>query len=52
MRNEGFYFIWGSGGEAIFAKFCVCVRNHSQRSVTVCGTTVRLSIVTSVFVGA
>ena len=27
--------LWGSGGEAVFAKCCVCVRNRSQPSATV-----------------
>ena len=26
---------WGSGGEAVFAKFCVCDRNRSQPFATV-----------------
>ena len=30
MRSEGSRFTWGSGGEAVFAKFCVCVRNRPQ----------------------
>ena len=30
MRSEGSRLTWGSGGEAVFAKFCVCVRNRSQ----------------------
>ena len=30
MRSEGSRFTWGSGGEAVFAKFCVCGRNRSQ----------------------
>ena len=30
MRSEGSRFIWGSGGEAVFAESCVCVRNRSQ----------------------
>ena len=30
MRSEGSRFTWGSGGEAVFAKFCVCDRNRSQ----------------------
>ena len=47
MRSEGSRFTWGSGGEAVFAKFCVCVRNRSQVFATVCGTAVRLSTVAS-----
>ena len=47
MRSEGSRFTWGSGGEAVFAKFCVCVRNHRQPSATVCGDAVRLSTVAS-----
>ena len=35
MRSEGSRFTWGSGGEAVFAKFCVCVRNRSQPFATV-----------------
>ena len=31
MRSEGSRFTWGSGGEAVFAKFCVCVRNPQWR---------------------
>ena len=30
MRSEGSRFTWGSGGEAVFAKFCVCGCNRSQ----------------------
>ena len=30
MRSEGSPFTWGSGGEAVFAKFCVCGRNRPQ----------------------
>ena len=30
MRSEGSRFIWGSGGEAVFAESCVYVRNRSQ----------------------
>ena len=33
MRSEGSRFTWGSGGEAVFAKFCV--RNRSQPFATV-----------------
>ena len=47
MRSEGSRFTWGCGGEAVFAKFCVCVRNRRQPSATVCGTVVRLSTVAS-----
>ena len=32
MRSEGSRFTWGSGGEAVFAKFCVCGRNRPQPS--------------------
>ena len=35
MRSEGSRFTWGSGGEAVFAKFCVCDRNRSQVSASV-----------------
>ena len=35
MRSEGSRFIWGRGGEAVFAESCVCVRNRSQPSATV-----------------
>ena len=35
MRSEGSRFTWGSGGEAVFAKFCVCGRNRSQVSASV-----------------
>ena len=35
MRSEGSRFTWGSGGEAVFAKFCVCDRNRSQPFATV-----------------
>ena len=48
MRSEGSRFTWGSGGEAVFAEFCVCVRNRSQVSATVCVSAVRLSTVASV----
>ena len=47
MRSEGSRFTWGSGGEAVFAKFCVCDRNRSQPSATVRGTAVKLSTVAS-----
>ena len=30
MRSEGSRFTWGSGGEAVFVKFCVCGRNRPQ----------------------
>ena len=30
MRSEGSRFIWGFGGEAVFAESCVYVRNRSQ----------------------
>ena len=52
MRSEGSRFTWGSGGEAVFAKFCVCGRNRSQVSATACGDAVRLSTVASVSAGA
>ena len=48
MRSEGSRFTWGSGGEAVFAKFCVCDRNRPQPSATACGDAVRLSTVASV----
>ena len=35
MRSEGSRFTWGSGGEAVFAKFCVCGRNRPQPFATV-----------------
>ena len=47
MRSEGSRFTWGSGGEAVFAKFCVCGRNRSQPSATVRVSAVRLSTVAS-----
>ena len=47
MRSEGSRLTWGSGGEAVFAKFCVCVRNRPQPSATVCVSAVRLSTVAS-----
>ena len=47
MRSEGSRFTWGSGGEAVFAKFCVCGRNRRQPSATVCVSAVRLSTVAS-----
>ena len=37
--------LWGSGGKAVFAKCCVCVRNRSQPFATVFLTAVRLSTV-------
>ena len=45
MRSEGSRFIWGSGGEAVFAESCVYVRNRSPMTVTVCVSAVRLSTV-------
>ena len=48
MRSEGSRFTWGSGGEAAFAKFCVCGRNRSQPFATACVSAVRLSTVASV----
>ena len=30
MRSEGSHFIWGFGGEAMFAESCVYVGNRSQ----------------------
>ena len=47
MRSEGSRFTWGSGGEAVFAKSCVCDRNRSQPSATVRVRAVRLSTVAS-----
>ena len=47
MRSEGSRFIWGSGGEAVFAESCLGVRNRSQPSATVRVTAVRLSTVAS-----
>ena len=35
MSSEGSRFIWGSGGEAVFAESCVYVRNRSQPFATV-----------------
>ena len=35
MRSEGSRFMWGSGGEAVFAESCVYVRNRSQPFATV-----------------
>ena len=40
-------FTWGSGGEAVFAKFCVFGRNRPQPSATVRVSAVRLSTVAS-----
>ena len=48
--------LWGSGGEAVFAKSCVCGRNRRQPSATVCvsamavrlhGKCIRSGLVTS-----
>ena len=47
MRSEGSRFIWGSGGEAVFAESCVYVRNRPRTVATVCVTAVRLSTVAS-----
>ena len=50
MRSEGSRFIWGSGGDAVFAESCVCVRNRPQPSApvaTVRVRAVRLSTVAS-----
>ena len=47
MRSEGSRFIWGSGGEAVFAESCVYVRNRPRATATVCVTAVRLSTVAS-----
>ena len=35
MCSEGSRFAWGSGGEAVFAKSCICDRNRSQPFATV-----------------
>ena len=35
MRSEGSRFMWGCGGEAVFAESCVCVRRRSQPFATV-----------------
>ena len=35
IRSEGSRFIWGCGGEAVFAERCVCVRKRSQPFATV-----------------
>ena len=43
MRSEGSRFIWGSGGEAVFAKSCVYVRNRPRATATVCVRAARLS---------
>ena len=47
MRSEGSRFTWGSGGEAVFAKSCVCDRNRPQVFATACVSAVRLSTVAS-----
>ena len=47
MRSEGSRFIWGSGGEAVFAESCVYVRNRPRATATVCVSAVRLSTVAS-----
>ena len=47
MRSEGSRFIWGFGGEAVFAESCVYVRNRSRAFATVCVSAVRLSTVAS-----
>ena len=49
MRSEGSRFTWGSGGEAVFAKSCVCDRNRPQPSATVRVSAVRLSTVARAF---
>ena len=43
MRSEGSRFTLGSGGEAVFAESCVCVRKRRQPSATVCVSAVTLS---------
>ena len=40
MRSEGSRFIWGFGGEAVFAESCLYVRNRPQPSATVCGSAI------------
>ena len=45
MRSEGSRFTWGSGGEAVFAKFCVCDRNRSQPFATVRNRSQPLAVV-------
>ena len=35
MRSEGSRFIWGFGGEAVFAESCLYVRNRPQPFATV-----------------
>ena len=40
MRSEGSRFIWGSGGEAVFAESCVYVGNRSRGTATVCGSAI------------
>ena len=47
MRSEGSRFIWGSGGEAVFAESCVCARNRPHPSAPVCVSAVRLSTAVS-----
>ena len=49
MHSEGSRFTWGSEGDAVFAESCVCVRNRSEPSATVCVTaaTVCVSAVSS-----
>ena len=47
MRSEGSRFIWGSGGEVVFAESCVYVRNRPQPFPIVCVSAVRLSTVAS-----
>ena len=44
MPSEGSRFTWGSGGEAAFAKSCVCDRKWSQPSATVRSRLQRRSI--------
>ena len=39
--------LWGSGGEAVFAKSCVCGRNRRQMSATLCVSAVTLSTLAS-----
>ena len=45
MRSEGSRFTWGSGGEAVFAKFCVCGRNRPQPFATVRNRSQPLAVV-------
>ena len=47
MRSEGSRFVWGPGGEAVFAENCLGVRNRSHPSATVCVSAVRLSTAAS-----